>query len=77
MAINIINKGKEGEREFVNKYQAFFPDTLKRNLLQTREGGADISGCTPFQIEIKTSPRYIHREQEYFLETSPTSLQTR
>ena len=53
MGINPRTKGKEGEREFVNRFQMFFPEEIKRNLLQTREGGADISGCYPFQIEIK------------------------
>lgn len=51
--INVRNKGRSGESEFVNRFQPFFPETLKRNLLQTREGGADISGCSPFQIEVK------------------------
>lgn len=51
--INVRNKGKAGESEFVNRFQMFFPSEIKRNLLQTREGGADISGCAPFQIEVK------------------------
>lgn len=53
MGINVRNKGKQGESEFVNRFQMFFPNEIKRNLLQTREGGADISGCAPFQIEVK------------------------
>ncbi len=53
MGINVRNKGKAGESEFVNRFQMFFPNEIKRNLLQTREGGADISGCAPFQIEVK------------------------
>ena len=53
MGINMREKGKTGELEFCNRFQPFFPDILKRNLLQTREGGADISGCAPFQIEVK------------------------
>lgn len=51
--VNARNKGKVGESEFINRFNMFFPNELKRNLLQTREGGADISGCHPFQIEIK------------------------
>ena len=58
--INVRQKGKDGELEFVNKYQIFFPDTIKRNLLQTREGGADVSGCAPFQIEIKRCEKIEH-----------------
>lgn len=57
MGINPRTKGKEGEREFVNRFQPFFPEELKRNLLQTREGGADISGAYPFQIEVKRCER--------------------
>lgn len=53
MGINIRKKGADGELEFCNKYQPFFPNTLKRNLNQTREGGADVEGCHPFVIEIK------------------------
>lgn len=53
MGINVRTKGKAGESEFVNRFQMFFPNELKRNLLQTREGGADISGCHPFCIEVK------------------------
>lgn len=53
MGINVRNKGKAGESEWVNRYQMFFPNEIKRNLLQTREGGADISGCSPFQVEVK------------------------
>ena len=55
--MNIRNKGKAGESEFINRYGPFFPNPIKRNLLQTREGGADISGCEPFQIEIKRCER--------------------
>lgn len=57
MAINPRTKGKEGEREFVNRFNMFFPGELKRNLLQTREGGADISGCHPLCIEVKRCER--------------------
>jgi len=51
--INVRDKGKKGETEFCNRFNMFFPKELKRNLLQTREGGADVTGCQPFQIEIK------------------------
>jgi hypothetical protein len=60
MPINARNKGKAGESEWINRYQPFFPDQLKRNLLQVREGGADISGCEPFQIEIKRCEKLEH-----------------
>jgi hypothetical protein len=53
MAINVRDKGVKGEQEFFKRFDMFFQDTLKRNLLQTREGGADITGCSPFQIEVK------------------------
>jgi hypothetical protein len=53
MPINVRTKGKAAESEFVNRFQMFFPMEIKRNLLQTREGGADISGCHPFCIEVK------------------------
>jgi hypothetical protein len=61
MGINVRNKGKAGESEWVNRYQMFFPNELKRNLLQTREGGADISGCAPFQVEVKRCEKLDHR----------------
>jgi hypothetical protein len=62
MGINPRTKGKEGEREFVNRFQPFFPNELKRNLLQTREGGADISGCAPFQVEVKRCQKVEHNK---------------
>ena len=57
MAINVREKGKRAESEFINRFQPFFPGELKRNLLQTREGGADVSGAHPYQIEIKRCER--------------------
>lgn len=53
MPINSRTKGKVGESQFIQRFNMFFPEELKRNLLQVREGGADISGCHPFQIEVK------------------------
>lgn len=53
MPINAREKGKAGELEFCHRFSPFFHTELKRNLLQTREGGADIDGCAPFQIEVK------------------------
>lgn len=53
MALNARNKGKAGESEFINRFQPFFPNELKRNLEQVRSGGSDIAGCAPFVIEIK------------------------
>lgn len=53
MGINILKKGKDGELELCKRLDPFFPNTLKRNLNQTREGGADVDGCHPFVIEVK------------------------
>ena len=54
MGLNPKVKGAKGELEFIGRYQPFFPNTtLKRNLLQTREGGADITGGEPWVIEVK------------------------
>ena len=53
MGINPRTKGSKGELEFINRFQPFFSDTLKRNLLQTREGGSDVTGCHPWVIEVK------------------------
>ncbi len=51
--VNPRTKGADGELEFCNRFQPFFIDPLKRNLLQSREGGADITGCDPWVIEVK------------------------
>lgn len=51
--INIRDKGAKAELEFCSRFQPFFPNKLERNLLQTREGGSDVTGCHPFVIEIK------------------------
>lgn len=53
MGINIRNKGAKGELEFCARFNMFFPKPLERNLLQTREGGSDVTGCDPFVIEVK------------------------
>ena len=47
------DKGKKGETEFINQFGSLFPNPIKRNLDQTRDGGADVTGCEPFVIEIK------------------------
>ena len=51
--VNINKKGSRGELEFINNFGQYFPEPLFRNLDQTRDGGADIKGCHPFQIEVK------------------------
>lgn len=53
MSINIRQKGAKAELEFCARFNMFFPCKLERNLLQTREGGSDVTGCDPFVIEIK------------------------
>ena len=53
MGVNIRKKGAAAELEFCHRFQPFFHNTLERNLLQTREGGSDVSGSHPFVIEIK------------------------
>ena len=51
--VNIRQKGAKAELEFCKRFDPFFPNTLERNLLQTREGGSDVTGCYPFVIEVK------------------------
>jgi hypothetical protein len=57
MGVNIRNKGKSGEYEFIEKFGAFFTaftdKPCERNLEQTRYGGSDITNVSPFCIEIK------------------------
>ena len=53
MGLNIRKKGAAAELEFCHRFQPFFHFPLERNLLQTREGGSDVTGCEPFCIEIK------------------------
>ena len=61
--MNIRKKGAAGELEFCHRFNPFFPNTeLKRNLNQTREGGADVEGCSPFVIEIKRCEKLEHKK---------------
>ena len=60
MSINPKVKGAAGELEFCNRYNIFFGEQLKRNLLQTREGGADITGCDPWVVEVKRCQNIEH-----------------
>ena len=54
MANKSRNKGKTGEREFINLLSSRLPGcTLARNLMQTREGGHDVDGLDDWAIEIK------------------------
>ena len=47
------NKGKYGERYFVNLLKPIFPKA-KRNLMeQTRDGGVDIEGTDGWSFEVK------------------------
>ncbi len=62
MGINPKAKGAKGELEFINRYQPFFSEPLKRNLLQTREGGSDITGCHPWVIEVKRCQQLEHNK---------------
>ena len=52
---NSKQKGSAGEREFLDKLsQALgLPFTLKRNLTQTRGGGADCTELPQYSIEVK------------------------
>ena len=52
--VHARNKGKDGELEWIKTFGILFKGReLKRNLDQTREGGADILGCEPFIVEVK------------------------
>ncbi len=51
--VHARNKGKDGEREFIQLFGQLWPSSLKRNLDQVRDGGSDIVGCDPFVIEVK------------------------
>jgi hypothetical protein len=62
MGINPKVKGAKGELEFCSRYDIFFGETLKRNLLQTREGGADVTGCNPWVIEVKRCQNVEHNK---------------
>jgi hypothetical protein len=62
MGINPRTKGSKGELEFISRYQPFFNEPLKRNLLQTREGGSDITGCHPWVIEVKRCQQIEHNK---------------
>jgi len=57
--INSRRKGATGEREFCDWLFKNFTEVIekpKRNLLQVREGGADII-CPPFMFEIKRTEK--------------------
>ena len=62
MGINPRTKGAKGELDFINRFQPFFLEPLKRNLLQTREGGADITGSDPWVIEVKRCQSVEHNK---------------
>jgi len=62
MGINPKVKGAKGELEFCDRYSIFFGEKLKRNLLQTREGGADITGAHPWVIEVKRCQNVEHNK---------------
>lgn len=62
MGINPKVKGAKGELEFIARYQPFFQEPLKRNLLQTREGGSDVTGSHPWVIEIKRCQQIEHNK---------------
>ena len=47
------NKGKRGEREFLNKLGELLNQDLSRNLNQSANGGADCVDVNGFAIEIK------------------------
>ena len=51
--VNIRDKGKRGEYQFIERFQPFFHTKLERNLEQVRAGGSDIIGTHPFVIEVK------------------------
>ena len=50
--VNSCRKGKAGERRAVNLLRDIFPD-ITRNLVQARDGGVDLVGCEPLNIEVK------------------------
>jgi len=50
------NKGASGERDVCNLIKEHLGVDVKRNLNQTREGGADIK-MPPFSIEVKRRAR--------------------
>ncbi len=47
------NKGRRAEQTVVNMLKAEGFDAAKRNLMQTGNGGYDITGLEPLAIEIK------------------------
>jgi hypothetical protein len=53
-SINTRTKGKQGEYDFIKRFEPFFPGRhLKRNLEQVRAGGSDIENTHPFVVEVK------------------------
>ena len=42
MAKKSLQKGRQGEYEAISLLEKYYPENLKRNLLQTREAGSDI-----------------------------------
>lgn len=56
--MNSRNKGAGYEREIANKIAQYFGVEVKRNLEQSRDGGADIS-LPPYLIECKRRARII------------------
>jgi len=55
------NKGSRGEREFLKKLGDLINLDLKRNLNQTRTGGADCKDLPGFSIEIKYQSKYLFK----------------
>lgn len=56
--MNSRNKGAGYEREIANKFSEYLGADVKRNLDQSRDGGADIS-LPPYLIECKRRARII------------------
>ena len=60
-------KGARGERELVDLLREYLGADVTRNLMQSREGGADLLGIPGWAIEVKRAAR--PRLTEWWLQT--------
>ena len=67
MGISQKRKGKAGEREFAKLLQEHLGVSVVRNLVQSRQGGADLIGLPGWAIEVKRAA--MPKIQEWWQQT--------
>ncbi|MDG4595873.1 MAG: hypothetical protein P9F75_09315 [Candidatus Contendobacter sp.] len=65
--MNSQRKGKEGERELTRLLRELLGADVARNLMQSRDGGADLLGLPGWALEVKRAARA--RLSEWWLQT--------